>query len=213
VYNLEKKPDEALKEYETALKANPKYAPALRAKVGTLVQQKRVDEALGVVQASLKGDPKNAELITTLAALHGEKGDKKKAEEEFKRAIQTDEKYAPARFALARMLLAGNRERGDRPAPAHPDRPLSDTPRRSRSPTCARQVRATRSCSSPRSSEPTVRGCVGADLPRKGRFDYAVALPRRSRRRSRASSSRESCSASLTSASTTRPGAWAVPPR
>src|SRR5207247_7930303 len=57
VYNIEKKPEEALKEYETALQVNPKYAPALRAKIATLIQQKRTDEAMGVVQASLKNDP------------------------------------------------------------------------------------------------------------------------------------------------------------
>src|SRR5207244_9596106 len=46
VYNIEKRPEEALKEYETALQTNPKYVPALRAKAATLVQQQRSDDAL-----------------------------------------------------------------------------------------------------------------------------------------------------------------------
>src|SRR5947209_8696180 len=110
VYNIEKKPQEALAEYETALRTNPKYVPALRAKIATLVEQKRIDEALGVVQVALKDDPKNAELITILASLYDKKGDRKKTEEELKRAIQTDEKYVPARFALARLLFADKLE-------------------------------------------------------------------------------------------------------
>src|SRR5437660_847148 len=110
VYNIEKKPQEALAEYETALRTNPKYVPALRAKIATLVEQKRIDEALGVVQVALKDDPKNAELITILASLYDKKGDRKKTEEELKSAIQTDEKYVPARFMVARLLLADKRE-------------------------------------------------------------------------------------------------------
>jgi tetratricopeptide (TPR) repeat protein len=110
VYNLEKKPEEALKEYESALQANPDYAPALRAKIATLVQQGRTDDAFTLVQATLKRDPQNAELITTRAFLHDRKGDRKAAEADLKHAIQVDEKYVPARFALARLLLADKRE-------------------------------------------------------------------------------------------------------
>jgi tetratricopeptide (TPR) repeat protein len=65
---------------------------------------------MGVVQAALKNDSKNAELITILAALHDINGDRRKSEEELKRAIQTDEKYVPARVALARLLIADKRE-------------------------------------------------------------------------------------------------------
>src|SRR5262249_45232407 len=57
IYNLEKRPEDALKEYEAALAQNPRDPAAVAAKITTLVQQQRVDEAVATAQAAVKTDP------------------------------------------------------------------------------------------------------------------------------------------------------------
>src|SRR4029453_13491908 len=115
----------ALQGCDIALRTGPKYAPALQAKIATLAGQNRTDEAVAVVQSALKNDPANPELYTALAALHEKKGDRKRAEEDLRRAIAANEKYVPARLALARLLLASQRD-GD--AIAQLQRVLTDRP-------------------------------------------------------------------------------------
>jgi tetratricopeptide (TPR) repeat protein len=125
VYDLDRKPEEALREYETALKADPRYGPAVIAKVSTLVGQKRVDDAIDFVRSALKDDPGNARLIATLGDLYWLKDDRRKAAEEFRRALIVDDRFIAARFNLARLALVEGREEE---AIEHLQRILKDRP-------------------------------------------------------------------------------------
>src|SRR5207249_6236474 len=102
VYNLEKRPEDAVKEYDAALAVHPRQGPAILAKVSTLARQNRVDEAIVFVQGRLQSDPKSAPLISLLGTLYQVKKDPTKAATEFRRALQLDDKFTPARFNLAR---------------------------------------------------------------------------------------------------------------
>src|SRR6266480_1172455 len=103
VYDLDRKPEEALKQYDAALKGDGRYGPAIDAKVATLVRQKRVDEAIRFVKA--QGDPQDAQAISRLGRLYRLNNEPRKAEEAFRRALKLDERMVEARLALARLAL------------------------------------------------------------------------------------------------------------
>ena len=58
VYDLGKKPEDALREYDAALAQDPRAQVAVTAKVATLVQQKRLDDAVAAARAAAEADPK-----------------------------------------------------------------------------------------------------------------------------------------------------------
>jgi tetratricopeptide (TPR) repeat protein len=126
VYSIEKKPEDALKEYEEALKVDPRYNPAIFAKVSALVQQKRVDEAITFVQSTLKADEKNVRLITLLGSLHALRKEPTKARNEFQRgpSSSTTASSRP-RFNLARLALD---EKKDDEAVGYLQRIVKDNP-------------------------------------------------------------------------------------
>src|SRR5262249_59877577 len=51
---VEKNPDNALKEFDAAVKANPKSLQAVQAKVSALLAEKRIKEAIEVAESSTK---------------------------------------------------------------------------------------------------------------------------------------------------------------
>src|SRR5262249_8781562 len=57
VNQLDKKPEEALKDYDEALKIDPGHYPSIAAKAETLVQQKQMPRAIAFVEAAQKADP------------------------------------------------------------------------------------------------------------------------------------------------------------
>jgi len=82
VFNAEKKPEEALKEYSAAIEQNPRSQSAIGAKVATLLRQNKVNEAVAFAQAAVKAEPKNAATHEILGRLYARKGDLKAAEKE-----------------------------------------------------------------------------------------------------------------------------------
>src|SRR5262249_21386371 len=106
VYNLEKKPEEALKEYNAALAQNPRDPAAVAAKVATLVEQRRGDEPAAAAQPEAKTDPKSATANELLGGVYLFKGDMASAEEQLRQAIQLDERFVPARLSMARLAVA-----------------------------------------------------------------------------------------------------------
>jgi tetratricopeptide (TPR) repeat protein len=108
VYDLDRRPEEALKQYDAALQGDGRYGPAIAAKVGTLVRQKRVDEAIRFVTA--QGDPQDAQGISSLGRLYRLNNEPRKAEEAFRRALKLNDRLVEARFALARLALDEKKE-------------------------------------------------------------------------------------------------------
>src|SRR5437762_2066291 len=103
VYDVDRRPEEALKQYDAALQSDGRYGPAIAAKVGALVRQKRVDEAIRFVTA--QGDPQDAQAISRLGRLYRLNNEPRKAEEAFRRALKLNDRMVEARFALARLAL------------------------------------------------------------------------------------------------------------
>src|SRR5439155_167833 len=109
VYNLEKKPEEAIKEFDAALTQNPRDPRAVTAKVATLVQQERVDDAIAVAQAAVQTDPKSAAAHELLGRLYALKRNAPAAEKALTEALQLDERFVPARLTLARLAVANGK--------------------------------------------------------------------------------------------------------
>ena len=108
VYDLDRRPEEALKQYDTALQGDGRYGPAIAAKVGALVRQNRVDEAIRFVTA--QGDPQDAQAISRLGHLYRLNNEPRKAEEAFRRALRLNDHLVEARYALARLALDEKKE-------------------------------------------------------------------------------------------------------
>src|SRR5439155_18461661 len=108
VYDIDRKPEEALKQYDAARQGDGRYGPAIDAKVATLVRQKRVDEAIRFVKA--QGDPQDVRAISRLGRLYRLNNEPRKAEEAFRRALKLDDRLVEARFALARLALDEKKE-------------------------------------------------------------------------------------------------------
>jgi len=124
VYDLDRRPEEALKQYDAALQGDGRYGPAIAAKVATLVREKRVDEAIRFVKA--QEDPQDVRAISRLGRLYRLNNEPRKAEEEFRRALKLDDRLVEARFALARLALD---EKKEAEALALLQRVLNDEPR------------------------------------------------------------------------------------
>ena len=67
---LQKKPDQALKYMEQALKHQPKFIPALQQEAGIYLQQKQPEKALGAVQGWLARTPNNPRMQQLLGELY-----------------------------------------------------------------------------------------------------------------------------------------------
>ena len=109
VYNLEKKPEDAIKEFDAALTQNPRDQRAVTAKIATLIQQERVDEAIAVAQAAVQTDPKSAAAHELLGRLYALKRNTPAAEKALTAALQLDERFVPARLTLARLAVANGK--------------------------------------------------------------------------------------------------------
>jgi tetratricopeptide (TPR) repeat protein len=110
LYDLQKKPDEALKEFEAALRSDPRDRRAIDAKLAALVRQNRLAEAIAFVEAAAQRSPQDPSLLTTLGSLYLSNSAPRKAETQYRRAVSVDEGYPPARFNLARLAFREKKE-------------------------------------------------------------------------------------------------------
>jgi tetratricopeptide (TPR) repeat protein len=103
-------PDAAVKEFDTAIQANPKSLPAVQAKVTALLGQKRVKEAIQVAEAAVKANDQDAGFHTLLGGLYLIDGQNDKASASYRRALELDPKSAGARLGLARVAIGQKKE-------------------------------------------------------------------------------------------------------
>src|SRR5262249_43359591 len=109
VYDLQKQPEEALREYDAALAAAPGHPGAVAAKVATLLGSGRADEASRFLQAVMKERGPTAHLHSLLGTVFLSQRDLRRASEEYENAVKLDPGYVPARLRLAGLALAGKR--------------------------------------------------------------------------------------------------------
>ena len=111
VYNLNKKPEDALKEYEKVLADNPRDQSAVASKVATLVAQNRIDDAIAAAQAAIKSDAKSPGRARAAGLLYARKNDRNSPRIAPRRGSTGFGPRARARAAL---------DRGRRPTEAFP---------------------------------------------------------------------------------------------
>ena len=109
VLTLQKKPDDALAEYDAALEAETGNADAVLAKVATLVADHRVDVAIRLLHERVGQSPTSARYVSALGRLYWLTKEPRKAEEQFRRALTIDDSYTPARLNLARLAVSEGR--------------------------------------------------------------------------------------------------------
>ena len=80
--------DQALADYDEAIKLEPKHSEALRCRAGILIRKKQYDAALKDADEAIRADPKNAAAHNERAVCLGSKGDYKAAVESYNEAIR-----------------------------------------------------------------------------------------------------------------------------
>jgi tetratricopeptide (TPR) repeat protein len=105
------KNDEAARAFARVVTLDPKFAPALAYLGMTYVELGRYDEAVKLYEQTLAIDA-SAGIVNYLAAdalLKQNTADMARVEHHLVRAVQSDESFAPARLALAKVYLRDNR--------------------------------------------------------------------------------------------------------
>ncbi len=115
VYRRQGKVEEALAQYDRAIKDRTTKNPEARLAMGTLFREKKdltkAQEALEKASQEFVGQSsKLAATYTELGRVYEEKGDRPKADEVFQKALNTDAEYAPAYFFYARFLAGDSRQ-------------------------------------------------------------------------------------------------------
>jgi tetratricopeptide (TPR) repeat protein len=105
-----KDPDAALRDFDAAMKADPRSLAAVAAKATTLVQQNRLKDAVSFVDEVIQSGKREAGFHTLLGNLYLSDGQRDKAAASFRQALETDPRNSPARFGLARVLAAEGRD-------------------------------------------------------------------------------------------------------
>jgi tetratricopeptide (TPR) repeat protein len=110
-YRRQGKTDDAIKQYDTAVKDPKAKNPDARLALGSLYREKRdyarAQEQLEKAAQEYVGQSyKVAAAQTELGRLYDDKGDKARGEEWLKKAIVTDGEYAPAYFFLGKLYSA-----------------------------------------------------------------------------------------------------------
>ena len=125
IYNAEKKPEDAIKEYDAAIVQDPRSRTAAEAKVATLIRQNRLDDAIVFAQTTAKSDAKSPAAHELLGRLYAQKKDMKSAEREFNEALRLEDGFVPARLGMAQLAVANGK--ADDAIP-HLQRVLKDQP-------------------------------------------------------------------------------------
>jgi len=105
------KNDEAARAFTRVIALDPKFAPALAYLGMTYVELGRYDEAVKLYEQTLAIDAR-AGIVEYLAAdalLKQNSADMARVENHLVRAVRSDESFAPARLALAKLRLRDNR--------------------------------------------------------------------------------------------------------
>lgn len=97
--------DSALKEFDAAVKADPRSLVAIRTKAAALVQQKRAGEAIAFVASAAAADPGNAALHALLGGLHAGESQWDRAQASYRKALELDAKSLDAHLGLARLAM------------------------------------------------------------------------------------------------------------
>ena len=99
-YHRVRRLQEAIKEYELALKLRPGSAKDHNRLGATYAEDGLLNEAIREFQTALKIDPKNPEIHANLGIALTQQGRRNEAIEEFQRALQINPDYEKARQAL-----------------------------------------------------------------------------------------------------------------
>jgi Tfp pilus assembly protein PilF len=107
LYNLLKRKEDALASFKKALEKNPRQTDALAFLVGIFIADKKFDDALQICEKQkdkVEGNPANLALIDYLEGnTFVAKADSKKAEELFKKAMETEPNLLAPYIALAEI--------------------------------------------------------------------------------------------------------------
>jgi len=105
VYKIMKRQDDALKSYRKALELNPLQMDALELMVNNYVRDKKFKEALTITGKTKKKISDHPTEMAYIENMEGKifmaKGDPKKAEQHFKKAVEYNPTTLPPRVALA----------------------------------------------------------------------------------------------------------------
>ena len=102
---IEKKEDEAVSNWESALKFDTTNFQALSGLTGLYAQQRAYDKAHNRLDQSLSGNPNNASLHFLKAQVYGYEHNAQGAEAELRKAIELDPNYVSAYFALGNLFV------------------------------------------------------------------------------------------------------------
>jgi tetratricopeptide (TPR) repeat protein len=111
VLTRQKKPEQAIAEYDAVLEADTTNADAVLAKVSALVQQQRLGEALTFLRERVSRESNNARYASALGRLYWINKEPGKAEQEFRRALAIDDGHTAARLNLAKIAVSQGRHR------------------------------------------------------------------------------------------------------
>jgi tetratricopeptide (TPR) repeat protein len=106
IYQAEKKYDQAIAEFEMALKTAPNAIEPLKAIVDILVAQGKADKAIIRVNQSLQAHPGNFMAQSLLGAVYSSQNKYPEAEAAFRKVIQLNQKAAGPYLDLANLYLS-----------------------------------------------------------------------------------------------------------
>ena len=104
-----KRYEEAIIYYNSALRINPAWAEVLAGIAAAYLQLAKLDDALNTYRSLLRVTGENATLYTQLGFLFEKKQLQQEAEQYYYDALAIDSGYAPAAFALTRLLEKNQR--------------------------------------------------------------------------------------------------------
>jgi tetratricopeptide (TPR) repeat protein len=100
----------ALEAYRQALGIAPGFAPARLGAAITYGTGGNLEEARKVLEEGVQFGAELPLIYTNLGIVHRQMGDEKEAEKSFKKAVEAEPGYVPARLDLARLYLAQGRQ-------------------------------------------------------------------------------------------------------
>lgn len=103
-YFADRKYDQALAEYNQALRENAAHEPALRGKAETLIMLKRESEAIALYQDLLDRHPENAGYHANIGIAFDRIGEHRQALEHYRQAIALDQEVGDGPNWLTRFL-------------------------------------------------------------------------------------------------------------
>jgi putative PEP-CTERM system TPR-repeat lipoprotein len=102
--------NDALKEYELAVRLNPQLASALLGKANTLLRLSNVKEAKLAVEKALQLEPKNADAWYMEASIEHAQGNLQQAVKNYDKSLEINPNHLEARLARAGLLTALNKD-------------------------------------------------------------------------------------------------------